>query len=302
MRGPRFSISFFVVVVFFFSAFSPNSAAPTTSTSPTSAAEDHARAHKHTHRTYDNVDYLNKVTALDDVARVALSQITSEATAHLSVQHVRTVTAHYAHQRYYNRALKLLSVTKDVLPDTFYDAKLAEIEATMHYCVEDVNHALKILHEARDNLLKYLGGLDKKELQNHFDVLEIVHSMTGKLVSWYRQAGAVEGADALAAWMVETSSYRNGNQLPQKFVRELTPLGPFPELGNFHGHFEELSFLIDTIQDFNLGGQGFTSCENDSFDKFGHDIDCLVEKKNNISSHYFKELTSKVRETIKRMH
>ena len=64
----------------------------------------------------------------------------------------------------------------------------------MHRCVGDANHALRVLHGARDNLLKYLGKMEKSELERHGDVVEEVFAMTGRLVEWYKQEGAEEGA------------------------------------------------------------------------------------------------------------
>ena len=76
-------------------------------------------------------------------------------------------------------------------PPPFYaHSGLAEAEATMHYCVADTNGAVRVLHSARDMLLRYLGDMSPGALAEHADVYDGAVGMTGRLVAWYRHAGA----------------------------------------------------------------------------------------------------------------
>lgn len=120
-------------------------------------------------------------------------------------------------------------------------------------------------------------------------MLNAVYGMTSKLVSWYKQNGADEGADALATWMVEQSQYRNQNQLPSVvFVSELRVKGPFPELKEFYGHFDELDYIVTSMEKWDYFR------ENDNWN-WGYDTDCNVDIQGsaNVSAiPYFKTVKS----------
>jgi hypothetical protein len=99
-------------------------------------------------------------------------------------------------------------------------------------CYKDFNEGILVLHRARDELLKYLGKLDKSTLSTMSDVWASVFSHTSTLISWYRYTEGAIGAEMLVDWMLENGPYRSKFQLPHHYIPEL-PLNPWPTFQQF---------------------------------------------------------------------
>ncbi|GMH66848.1 hypothetical protein TrRE_jg13608, partial [Triparma retinervis] len=180
---------------------------------------------------------LDRIITRDDETRARFGSMKEEREAREIVGDLKDIVDEYSSMRRYQRALALVEVAKPpTLPPPFYAFMLAEVEARLLSCYQDFNEAVYILHFARDNLLKYLGMMEKSELARHMDVWEAVFAITSKLISWYAHTSSPtgEGVTFLIDWMVESGPYRSKMQLPAYFQPEL-PMNPWPEWDEWEG-------------------------------------------------------------------
>ena len=139
---------------------------------------------------------LNSVLKEDDAVRLSFLELRTEKDATEIVANVTRVVKKYSSLRRYQRALGLIEAVKPpALPPPFYAFKVAFHEAKALSCYGDVNQAVYVLHLARDNLLKYLGNLERGMLGQYFDVWEAIFGFTSQLITWYAATGGYEAGD-----------------------------------------------------------------------------------------------------------
>ena len=232
---------------------------------------------------------LSVVLEEDDAVRRSFLELRNEQDAMEIVANVTRVVKRYCSLRRYQRALGLIEAVKPpALPPPFYAFKMAYHEAKTLSCYGDVNRAVYVLHLARDNLLKYLGNLDREKLSNYFDVWEAVYGFTSQLVTWYASTGGYEAGDSLSSWMVSHGPYRSKIQLPEHFIPEL-PLNPWPSFGDLYG-FEDVKTAI--LAALNEVRAEFWSDEVQSELDYTYDTDCVLalDENKDASEQYWKKL------------
>ncbi|GMH90727.1 hypothetical protein TL16_g11852 [Triparma laevis f. inornata] len=228
---------------------------------------------------------LSNAIDLDSTVRSSFLDLRNEDDAINIVSNVTQVVKTYSSLRRYQRALGHLSVVKQALPPPYYAYKIAGLESKVLSCFSDYNEAVFVLHNARDNLLKYLGKLGREELGEYFDVWEGIYGFTSQLITWYANTGGLESVDRLSHWMVENGPYRTKFQLPIQYIPEL-PMNPWPR----DAPFDEVQGIVERgLGIFREEWKTETVQEELSY---SHDPDCLlgIIPDIDLSLQYFKTI------------